>query len=94
MENTRFGFVKSDFLKGLLMAVIGAVIGIVAPSVESMSFVFDFTIIWHTAAAAAFTYLVKQYFTDTNGAAIKALDNAGVKDINIPEAKEKLKTDK
>lgn len=54
---------KSDLLKGLLMAVGGAVFAVVAPSIEHAKFVFDFTAIWHTAVAAGFVYLGKNLFT-------------------------------
>lgn len=52
-----------DFLKGLVMAVGGAVVAIVAPSIQDGSLVFNWTSIWHTAVASGLAYLAKNLFT-------------------------------
>lgn len=52
-----------DFIKGLLMAVGGAVMAIVLPSLQNGSLTFDWTTIWHTAIASALAYLGKNLFT-------------------------------
>lgn len=54
-----------DFLKGLLMAVLGAVVAVVGPAIETQTFVFNWTIIWHTAAATAFSYLTYRFVSPT-----------------------------
>jgi len=48
-----------DFLKGLVVAVFGAIVAVVAPSIEHGTFVFDWTTIWHTGVAAGMAYLGK-----------------------------------
>lgn len=52
-----------DFIKGLIIAVIGALVGLIYPILLSQSWIFDFTAIWHTAVLAAVTYLLKQLGT-------------------------------
>ena len=52
-----------DAAKGLIMAVGAAVFALIAESVQKGQFTFDFTAIWHTAAAAAVVYLSKNFFT-------------------------------
>lgn len=62
------GFLKlniRDFIHGLLMAVGSGVIAIIAPSMQNGTWVFDWTMIWHTAVASAFAYLAKNLFTPT-----------------------------
>ena len=54
-----------DFLKGLVVAVGGGVVAIIAPSIQDMSFVFDWTTIWHTAVASGLAYIVKNLFSST-----------------------------
>lgn len=48
------------FIKGLMMAVGGGIVAIIAPSIQDGSFVFDWTIIWHTAVASALSYIGKE----------------------------------
>lgn len=52
-----------DFLKGGIVSVGSAVFAFVAESINKGQFTFDFTTIWHTAAAAGITYLSKNLFT-------------------------------
>ena len=52
-----------DFGKALLVAAITPVVPIIAQSMSAKAWVFDWTTIWHTAAAAGFAYLVKNFFT-------------------------------
>lgn len=54
-----------DFIKGLIIAVGGAIVAIIAPSIEAGTFIFDWTTIWHTAVASALAYLGKNLFTPT-----------------------------
>jgi hypothetical protein len=57
----------SDFVKGLIMTVIGSVIGIFYSTVQSGSLTFDWNIIKTTALSAALSYLLKNFFTNSNG---------------------------
>lgn len=57
----------SDFVKGLVMTVIGSVIGIFYSTVQSGSLTFDWSIIKTTALSAALSYLLKNFFTNSNG---------------------------
>jgi len=63
-----------DFLKGLVMAVIGALIGIIGPTIESGEWVFSWPAIWKMAAGAAFAYIVKNLVTNNNDQLLKKDD--------------------
>lgn len=54
-----------DFIKGLVVAIGGAVVAIIAPSIQDGSLTFNWTTIWHTAVAAGLSYLAKNLFTPT-----------------------------
>lgn len=54
-----------DFIKGLVVAVGGGIVAIVAPSIQDGSLTFNWTTIWHTAVASALAYLAKNLFTPT-----------------------------
>lgn len=54
-----------DFVKGLIMAVIGAVWGIVEPLITSGSIAFDFGKIGKYALIAAIGYLFKNFLTNS-----------------------------
>jgi hypothetical protein len=54
-----------DFFKGLVVAVLGAVVAIIAPSIQDGSLVFDWTTIWHTGVAAGIAYLSKNLLSQT-----------------------------
>jgi hypothetical protein len=49
------------------MTVIGSVIGIFYSTVQSGSLTFDWNIIKTTALSAALSYLLKNFFTNSNG---------------------------
>jgi hypothetical protein len=53
----------ADFLKGMIMAVGGAVFTIVENSIQAGIFTFNFTNIWHVAVGALALYLGKNFFT-------------------------------
>ena len=55
-----------DFVKGLIMAVIGAVWGIVEPLINSGSIAFDWANIGKYALIAAIGYLFKNFLTNSN----------------------------
>ena len=54
-----------DLGKGLLMAVLGAIFGIVLPSLQAGSFEFDWKKIGASALVAALTYLSKNFLTNS-----------------------------
>lgn len=58
---------SADFIKGLITAVFGAVIGIVMPILQSGDWVFDWTLILKSAITAAVAYLFKNLLTNSEG---------------------------
>lgn len=58
-HSTFFNLNWQDLLKGLVVAVLGAVVAIIAPSIQDGSLIFDWTVIWHTGVAAGVAYLSK-----------------------------------
>lgn len=54
-----------DFVKGLIMAILGGVFGLVQGIVNAGTFVFSWTDIWHAALVAAVAYLAKNLFTNS-----------------------------
>lgn len=57
----------TDFLKGLLMAVLSSVITVVYQTVEAGSLVFDWTAIGTMALTTALAYIMKNLFTNSAG---------------------------
>jgi hypothetical protein len=58
---------SSDFIKGLLMAVLSSVITIVYQTVEAGSLVFDWKAIGTMALTSALAYIMKNLFTNSTG---------------------------
>lgn len=58
---------SSDFLKGLLMAVLSSVITVVYQTVEAGSLVFDWKAIGTIALTSALAYITKNLFTNSAG---------------------------
>ena len=52
-----------DLAKGFIVAVLGAIVAIIAPSIQAGNFTFDWTTIWHTGVAAGVAYIGKNFFT-------------------------------
>jgi len=57
----------TDFLKGLLMAVLSSVITVVYQTVEAGSLIFDWTAIGTMALTTALAYIMKNLFTNSTG---------------------------
>ena len=57
----------SDAGKGFIMAVLGAVFGIIQGSIDAGSFTFDFKKIWQAALTAAVAYIIKNLLTSSSG---------------------------
>jgi len=66
-QSTLFTLNTSDFIKGLLMAVLSTVITIVYQTVEAGSLVFDWTAIGTMALTSALAYIMKNLFTNSQG---------------------------
>jgi hypothetical protein len=62
---------SSDFIKGLLMAVLSSVITVVYQTVEAGSLVFDWKAIGTMAFTAAIAYIMKNLFTNSTGDFLK-----------------------
>lgn len=64
------GFFKlnvQDFIKGLVMAVLAAIVAIVKTTVEAGSLSFDWPTIGKYALVAATSYLTKNLFSNSKG---------------------------
>lgn len=59
-----FGLDKNDFLKGLLVALLGAVLGVLQTSIAAGTLTFDLKSIGHAALIAGVAYLIKNFATD------------------------------
>ena len=57
----------SDFIKGLLMAVLSSVITVVYQTVEAGSLTFDWKAIGTIALTTALAYIMKNLFTNSTG---------------------------
>lgn len=64
-QSSFFNLNLQDFLKGLVVAVGGAVMAVILPSLQAGNLTFDWTTIWHTAVASGLAYLSKNLLTPT-----------------------------
>jgi hypothetical protein len=67
MNSTFLNLNSSDFLKGLIMAVLTTVITVVYQTVEAGSLVFDWKAIGTMALTSALAYIMKNLFTNSTG---------------------------
>jgi len=67
MQSTFLNLNSTDFIKGLLMAVLSSVITIVYQTVEAGSLVFDWKAIGTMALTSALAYIMKNLFTNSTG---------------------------
>ena len=58
---------SSDFIKGLIMAVLSSVITVVYQTVEAGSLTFDWKAIGTMALTSALAYIMKNLFTNSTG---------------------------
>ena len=56
-----------DVLKGFVVSIITAVLVLINSTITSGSFEFNWTTIWQTSLTAGVAYLVKNFFTNSNG---------------------------
>ena len=68
MNNSIFGTLNlKDFLKGLVVAVLTAVIGIISTSLQAGSLTFDWKQIGTIALSAGLAYIGKNLFSNSQG---------------------------
>lgn len=67
MQSTFLNLNSSDFIKGLIMAVLSSVITVVYQTVEAGSLVFDWKAIGIIALTSALAYIMKNLFTNSTG---------------------------
>ena len=67
MNSTFLNLNSSDFIKGLLMAVLSSVITVVYQTVEAGSLVLDWKAIGTMALTSALAYIMKNLFTNSTG---------------------------
>ena len=61
-----------DFFKGLIVAVLTAVITIIYSTIQAGSLAFDLKAIGMAALSACLAYLVKNFFQNSNGNLLKS----------------------
>lgn len=71
MNSTFLNLNAKDFIKGLVIAVITAVITILYDTVQTGSLTFDWKLISSTAITSALAYIMKNLFTNSNGTILK-----------------------
>jgi hypothetical protein len=71
MGSTIFTLNTSDFLKGLIMAVLSSVITVIYQTIEAGSLVFDWKAIGTMALTAGLAYIMKNLFTNSTGKFLK-----------------------
>jgi hypothetical protein len=71
MQSTFLNLNSSDFLKGLIMAVLSTVITVVYQTVEAGSLVFDWKAIGTMALTSGLAYIMKNIFTNSTGSFLK-----------------------
>ena len=67
MNSTFLNLNSTDFIKGLIMAVLSTVITVVYQTVEAGSLVFDWKAIGTMALTTALAYIMKNLFTNSTG---------------------------
>jgi len=67
MGSTFLNLNTTDFIKGLIMAVLSSVITIVYQTVQAGSLVFDWKAIGTMALTTALAYIMKNLFTNSTG---------------------------
>ena len=71
MNSTFLNLNNKDFIKGLIVAVLSAVITIVYNTVQTGSLTFDWKAIGLTALSSAIAYIMKNLFTNSTGSFLK-----------------------
>lgn len=83
----QFSLSKSDFLRGLLMAVLGGIVGLIQGMIETGEF--DLKKIWHAALIAALAYLTKN-FLDKPKVVVSDVPKETMEDVKKGDATVKI----
>ncbi len=67
MNSKLFNLNISDFWKGLIVAVFGAVLGLIYKTVDAGSLDFNWMFIFKAGLLAGLSYLLKQFSTNSAG---------------------------
>lgn len=71
MNSSFLALNTKDFLKGLIVAVLSAVVTILYSSLQAGDFVIDWKSIGMAALSAALAYVTKNFFTNSNNELLK-----------------------
>jgi len=71
MNSSIFTLNKADFIKGLIIAIITAVITLLYNTVQTGSLTFDWKAISTAAASAALAYIMKNLLTNSSDEFLK-----------------------
>jgi len=71
MNSSIFTLNKADFIKGLIIAIITAVITLLYNTVQTGSLTFDWKAISTAAASAALAYIMKNLLTNSDNEFLK-----------------------
>lgn len=71
MNSSIFTLNKADFIKGLVIAVLTAVITLLYNTVQSGTLAFDWKAISTAAVSAALAYIMKNLLTNSSGEFLK-----------------------
>ena len=80
----RYSLKLRDWLKGLLMAIGAPVITFIIDSLNEGELTLNWTKLAVVALSAGLMYVLKNFFTDDVKTAVKVLDEAEKKGVEIP----------
>ena len=67
MQSKLWSLLPKDFVHGLFIAVVGAVLTVVTQTIQSNTLTFDYKAIGTTAAIAAISYISKKFISNSQG---------------------------
>jgi len=67
MQSKLFSLIPKDFIHGLFIAVLGAILAIITQTLQAGSLTFDYKAIGTTAAIAALSYISKKFVSNSQG---------------------------
>ena len=72
IQSKLWSLVPKDFLNGLFIAVLGAVLAVVTQTLQAGTLTFDYKAIGTTAAIAALSYISNKFVTNSQGEVLKS----------------------